>query len=157
MNYVRQNMRSWSAHSWMRLCPKFSDKTNWFKSLVIGMVETSMVRILIDSSHLVSTNLNQIPKQKKHIRQFEQTWIQYDPMMFSRLGQQSPPLPRDQINNFRPPPARSPTSLSGEKNIDWLVIEPPLWRILVGWDYDSRYMEQIQDCSEPPTRKKCLL
>ena len=139
MNYVRQNMRSWSAHSWMRLCPKFSDKTNWFKSLVIGMVETSMVRILIDSSHLVSTNLNQIPKQKKHIRQFERTWIQYDPMMFSRLGQQSPPLPRDQINNFRPPPARSHVTLRGKKhrlvgdwatslkNISWLGLWFPIY------------------------------
>ena len=33
----------------------------------------------------------------------------------------------------------------------WLVVDLPLWKILVSWDDYSQYMEKYNSCSKPPT------
>ena len=33
-------------------------------------------------------------------------------------------------------------TVSKRFNDDWLVVEPPLWKILVDWEDYSRYMEK---------------
>ena len=34
----------------------------------------------------------------------------------------------------------------------WLVVEPPLWKILVNWDDDIPNIWKNEKCSKPPTR-----